>query len=178
MNADTIRAIYDEVLPGRRDAPLVGGNRSVTCPLHEDHNPSLDLDEEKLVWTCRAGCDGGGAVDLAGRVLGEERTKQLLREIDSSPSRPTPVPTRSLSTSSEARQYEVEDLNEVTEAQRNALNPSDNLREGSDALDRIGGRFVRVRRQEAQLYSATPRALERDMQRWKLELWSNAELEA
>lgn len=41
------------------------------CPIHQGDNPqAFSFDLERGVWTCHAGCGGGGIVDLA-RKLGE-----------------------------------------------------------------------------------------------------------
>jgi hypothetical protein len=39
-----------------------------TCPAHEDHHPSLDVDERggKLLLCCRAGCDQKRVIEALG----------------------------------------------------------------------------------------------------------------
>ena len=81
MNAATAEAIYDAVVPGWRDAPLRKKERRVRAPYRDDKNPSLDIHEEKLTWTDRSTGEGGGAVDLARRVRGEEGARSLFREL-------------------------------------------------------------------------------------------------
>lgn len=81
VTAETACLVYDRLLPGWREARLASGQRRVTCPLHPDKDPSLDVEEARGVWICRAGCGGGGAIDLARRVLGEEGARELLRSL-------------------------------------------------------------------------------------------------
>ncbi len=77
MTQDAKAAIYDHLLPGWRDAPRNGQNRRVRAPYREDAHPSLDIHEEKLTWYDRGIGEGGGAVDLAHRVLGEEGARSI-----------------------------------------------------------------------------------------------------
>lgn len=37
----------------------MGAELRCLCPFHEDHTPSLDMNSEKGLWVCRAGCGGG-----------------------------------------------------------------------------------------------------------------------
>lgn len=98
MTPELAAAAYDVLLPGWREARLIAGNRRVLCPLHDDRNPSLDVREGAGVWTCRAGCGGGGAFDLAVRMRGEEGARALLLELDAigpgEPERPTSLGAR------------------------------------------------------------------------------------
>ena len=48
MNPALAGAIYDDLLPGWRDARLVSGNRRIKCPFHDDQDPSFDIHEENL----------------------------------------------------------------------------------------------------------------------------------
>jgi hypothetical protein len=82
MNPDLAAAIYDELLPGWREARLVSSNRRIQCPFHDDHDPNFDIHEEKLAWTCRAGCGGGGAWALAVRILDEDGAHELLARLE------------------------------------------------------------------------------------------------
>ena len=81
MTPETAGFIFDRLIPGWRNGPLVTGNRRLRCPLHDDTLPSLDISEEGGVWICRAGCGAGGAVDFARRVVGDDGARQLLREV-------------------------------------------------------------------------------------------------
>ncbi|HTF32185.1 MAG TPA: DUF3631 domain-containing protein [Myxococcota bacterium] len=81
MNPELAAAIYDELLPGWRNARLVSGNRRIRCPFHDDHKPSFDIHEEKLVWMCRVCGAGGGAWDLAVRTLGEDAAHELVERL-------------------------------------------------------------------------------------------------
>lgn len=38
------------------------------CPIHGDKNPSLDVNEEKGLWVCRAGCGGGDAYEFVAKM--------------------------------------------------------------------------------------------------------------
>jgi len=40
-------------------AQQMGSELRCLCPFHEDHTPSLDMNSEKGLWVCRAGCGGG-----------------------------------------------------------------------------------------------------------------------
>ena len=33
------------------------------CPFHEDHHPSLSINDEENYWYCFAGCGGGSIID-------------------------------------------------------------------------------------------------------------------
>jgi putative DNA primase/helicase len=51
-----------ERLGGKRSG---GGWRSL-CPAHDDHDPSLDITEDKngkILVTCRSGCDQAAVID-------------------------------------------------------------------------------------------------------------------
>ena len=132
MTVDLARAIFDRLTPGWREAPLTSANRRVLCLLHTDTHPSLDIDEQRGVWICRAGCGGGGAVDFARRLLGEDGARELLRELGDGAGEPP-----------RARAVAVEDRGPPTEKQVAALVRSRRIRGGAD-LERIGARLVRV----------------------------------
>jgi DNA primase len=34
------------------------------CPFHDDHNPSLGVNDEGNYWHCFAGCGGGSVIDF------------------------------------------------------------------------------------------------------------------
>jgi len=38
------------------------------CPFHNDATPSLDVNESKLQWICRAGCGGGDLIEFIKRM--------------------------------------------------------------------------------------------------------------
>ena len=38
------------------------------CPFHDDHRPSFDVNIEKDMWVCRAGCGGGSMETLVMRM--------------------------------------------------------------------------------------------------------------
>ncbi len=77
MTPEVASAVYDRIVPGWREAPQHSGNRRIVAPYRDDTHPSLDIHEEKLTWYDRALCEGGGAADLARRVLGEEGARTL-----------------------------------------------------------------------------------------------------
>lgn len=71
------------------------------CPFHPDKSPSLDIDPEKQVWICRAGCGGGSVLDFVMKLDGigfKEAFEKLGGEGSSStehpPRRPRPTPPR------------------------------------------------------------------------------------
>src|SRR5215469_5959494 len=48
-----------------------GLRESVTiCPFHSDEHASLNINLDKCVWICRAGCGGGDLFDLGARIWG------------------------------------------------------------------------------------------------------------
>lgn len=56
---------------------LIPGENKYACPLHDDNDPSLSVNTEKLVWHCHGCQEGGGLKDLqriAGAVSGSDRT--------------------------------------------------------------------------------------------------------
>jgi DNA primase len=46
------------------------------CPFHDDHNPSLSVNDEKNYWKCFAGCGSGSVIDFymhyQQQVMGDE----------------------------------------------------------------------------------------------------------
>ncbi|MCH7476780.1 MAG: hypothetical protein IIA14_01615 [SAR324 cluster bacterium] len=105
------------------------------APYRDDENPSLDIHEEKLTWYDRGIGEGGGAVDLARRVLGEEGARSLLRDLgdkyeDQVPPIAAPKP-----------KPQVEVMGGATSAQIAALKRSRRLRDG-ETLDRIGAKDI------------------------------------
>jgi hypothetical protein len=152
MNLELAGAVYDKLLSGWRDARLVSGNRRIRCPFHDDRNPSLDIHEEKLVWTCRAGCGGGGAWDLAVRVLGEDEAHGLLEQLKANGTERV-VHTRHRSANGNGSHvecrvdppnHELEVLSDPTSEQIGALTKSSRLRGGA-TLNRLGAKLVRAR---------------------------------
>jgi hypothetical protein len=129
MNPELAGRVYDELIPGWREARLVSGNREVRAPYREDRHPSLHIDEEKLVWIDRALDEGGGAWDLAIRMLGEDDAKKLLKRLDPN---------------DEAPKHELEILGDPTSAQIAALKRSRRLK-NDDTLRRVGAKLVRAR---------------------------------
>ncbi len=81
MTPEVVAALYDRVVPGRRDAPVRGGEHHCRCPLHGDEHPSLRIRVDGLPWYCGPCGRGGGAIDLAHLVLGRDATAELLREM-------------------------------------------------------------------------------------------------
>ena len=81
MRNEVALAIYDAVIPEWRDAHLRNGNRRVRAPYRDDEHASLDIHEEKLTWYDRGIGEGGGAFDLAVRVLGNEDARSLMRQL-------------------------------------------------------------------------------------------------
>ncbi len=138
MNAATTSAIYDVILPGWREATRNGKNRRVCAPYRDDKNPSLDVHETKLTWFDRGIGEGGGAVDLARRVLGEEGARSLLRELGDKQEDHAPT------TAAPKLKPQVEVMSGATSAQIAALKRSRRLRDGA-TLDRIGAKTLRVR---------------------------------
>lgn len=53
---------------GIRVAEEVGGEARCLCPFHDDHHPSLDVNLDKGLWLCRAGCGGGGMEQFVMRM--------------------------------------------------------------------------------------------------------------
>ena len=138
MTDATAAEIYDTILPGWREAPRNGKNRRVCAPYRDDENPSLDIDEEKLTWYDRGIGEGGGAVDLARRVLGEEGARSLLRELgDKYEDQAPPI-------AAQKPKPQVEVMGGATSAQVAALRRSRRLRDG-ETLDRISAKALRVR---------------------------------
>ena len=80
MDRDAIRAVYDRLTPSWSNAPLKGRERRVTCPLHDDNEPSLRINDESLTWFCDPCGVGGGASDLARMVLGGREATRLLEQ--------------------------------------------------------------------------------------------------
>ena len=78
MSSETMMRLYDTIVPGWQEAPLHRGERLILCPLHADHEPSLRINQSKLTWHCFPCAEGGGAWDLAKRVLGQERARVAL----------------------------------------------------------------------------------------------------
>ncbi len=147
MNQETAAAIYDRVTPGWREAPLRSGQRRVQAPYRRDQTPSLDIDEQKFVWFDRALGEGGGAYDLALRILGEDGTRDLLRELGSGA---TQCSSSSMSYSTVPKKPKpqtnpVEIVGPVTFAQIATLKRSRRLSDGQ-TLDRIGAKEVRWNR--------------------------------
>jgi len=48
-----------------------GSEWVVLCPLHNDHNPSLHLNERKGWWYCYVCGEGGDGIRLVERALGK-----------------------------------------------------------------------------------------------------------
>jgi len=82
MNHSLAHAVFDELLPGWRQAKRVGKNRELRAPYREDHHPSLHVHEDEGVWIDRATGEGGGAWDLAKKMRGEDGAKDLLKRLD------------------------------------------------------------------------------------------------
>ncbi len=133
-------AIYDTILPGWLEAPRSSqGNRRLRAPYREDEHASLDVHPDKLVWYDRGTGEGGGAVALARKTLGEEGARELLRRIGNVDGQPvTRRPDRE-----PAREPKVEELGPATSAQIAILKRSRRLRDG-DTLDRLGAKALRV----------------------------------
>jgi hypothetical protein len=143
MNPALAGAIYDDLLPGWRDARLVSGNRRIKCPFHDDQDPSFDIHEENLVWICRSGCGGGGAWDLAVRFLGEDEARELVGQlsVEIEGGRTTPASAIQKAPLLQPRD-EVEVIGDPPPAQIAALMSSRRLRHGK-TLTRIGAKLVR-----------------------------------
>jgi len=143
VNRETAAAIYDRVTPGWRDAPIRSGKRRVSAPYRRDQNPSLDIDEQKFVWFDHALGEGGGAVDLARRTLGEDGARDLLRELGNGA---TQYSRTSSSRSTIPRKPQtpanpVEIVGPATSAQIAVLKRSRRIKDGQ-TLDRVGAREV------------------------------------
>jgi hypothetical protein len=73
--------VYDRLLSGWRAARRVGqGEFAVVCPFHDDHDPSLRVNEAKGTWYCDVCAEGGGAWDLAVRLGRDGEARAILRE--------------------------------------------------------------------------------------------------
>ena len=61
-----------EVYLPRRGVELKREGRELAgiCPFHKDGKPSLNVNVEKQVWTCRAGCGGGDLLAFVQRLDG------------------------------------------------------------------------------------------------------------
>ena len=91
MDSLVREGLLDHLLPGWREVQEVRGERWICCPLHEDHHPSLRLKTSNLCWFCDPCSVGGGAWDLALKVLGKDRARELVRELgQSSSTSPSP----------------------------------------------------------------------------------------
>jgi hypothetical protein len=53
---------------GLKIAEEMGSEARCLCPFHEDHNPSFDMNLDRGVWVCRAGCGGGGLEQFVMRM--------------------------------------------------------------------------------------------------------------
>ena len=139
MNPALAGAVFDELLPGWREARRVGPNRELRAPYRDDNHPSLHVHEEGLVWIDRATGEGGGAWDLARKMRGEDGARDLLRRLD-----PAHVGTapRDASAPPDRGPARVEVLGPPTAAQVAALQLSRRLREPS-TIERIGVTLVR-----------------------------------
>jgi hypothetical protein len=145
MTPGLAAAIFDDLLSlNWRQARRVSGNRRVLCPLHDDHSPSLDVHEENLAWICRAGCGGGGAWDLAVRMLGEGGARELLTRLEANSSERRHAEHPRHNNGSSVPCHAVEILCDPTAAQIAALKRSRRLQNG-DTLRRIGAKLVRAR---------------------------------
>ena len=72
MIPEEAHEFYNRLIPRWQDGRKIGAERRLSCPLHADRlHPNLDIHEEKLLWTCRAGCGGGTAWDLAVQMHDE-----------------------------------------------------------------------------------------------------------
>lgn len=53
----------------RLGEPIARGNEwAVLCPLHDDHEPSLYLNDRKGVWYCHVCGEGGDGIQLVERA--------------------------------------------------------------------------------------------------------------
>ena len=143
MNPEIAEAIYDHVVPEWRDAPIRNGHRRVCAPYRDDKHPSLDIHEDTLTWYDRGISEGGGAHDLARRVLSDEKTRQLMRQLgddkNQTESRPTAKSARNPISRPPADPVEI--IGPVTSAQIAKLKRNRRLVE-SDTLDHIGAKMV------------------------------------
>src|SRR5215203_980634 len=66
------KAVKVEELAERLAGPGVrrGCEVAFRCPLYDDHDPSLRVDQERGVWYCDPCAVGGNVVELARRVWG------------------------------------------------------------------------------------------------------------
>jgi hypothetical protein len=154
MNPDLAAAIYDTLLPGWREAKRVGRNRELCAPYREDRHPSLHIEEEKLVWIDRATGEGGGAWDLARKMLGEDDARDLLARLEPDQTerpltrRPTPKSANNKGSSVGCRvdppRHELEILGDPTRAQVEALKRTRRLRD-VETLCRLDVKLVRAR---------------------------------
>jgi hypothetical protein len=78
MTKSQMRALYAEALPDWATAPTDRRNRRLRCPLHDDHRPSLLVNEDQLTWYCFPCGRGGGAWDLAVEVLGHQGARDAI----------------------------------------------------------------------------------------------------
>ncbi len=143
MTPDLARAVFDELLPGWRDAKRVGHNRELRAPYRKDNHPSLHVHEDDGVWIDRATGEGGGALDFARKMLGEDGARDLLARLQANgKERPQAEHTRH--NGSRVACHELEVISEPSSPQIAALKRSRRLKD-AETLHRIGAKLVRAR---------------------------------
>jgi hypothetical protein len=86
---------------------LSDGSYHVPCPVHDDHNPSLDLSERdgKLLWHCHAGCPQEKVQEALLRLVGGHRGAETER-------RPAPSPSFTVDAYAQAKGLDAQKLRE------------------------------------------------------------------
>jgi hypothetical protein len=86
---------------------LSDGSYRVPCPVHDDHNPSLDLSERdgKLLWHCHAGCPQEKVQEALLRLVGGHRGAETER-------RPAPSPSFTVDAYAQAKGLDAQKLRE------------------------------------------------------------------
>jgi hypothetical protein len=90
------RVYFQHYFPKLR--PRENGEASVSCPFHDDRNPSLSLNVTRGIWYCFAGCGRGGIVEFEQRKNGgdhkeawDRACKIMGRPADGESPEPVPV---------------------------------------------------------------------------------------
>jgi hypothetical protein len=139
MTADLAAAVFDRLLPGWREAPVVSGNRRVRALYRDDRHASLDIHPGKGTWFDRGTAEGGGAFDLARKILGEEAARRMLAEIEGrgpAPQAPRREPRRAQASAM------PQVLGPPTSAQVAALRRTKRVTDDA-TLNRVGAKLVR-----------------------------------
>jgi hypothetical protein len=81
LSRDQIREYLENRTPGQRRV-TARSEVTVKCPFHDDRNPSLSFNLDKGVWTCHAGCGGGGLIEFEQKLNGGTREEAWARILE------------------------------------------------------------------------------------------------